>query len=162
MITTGIIRQINLSSSGYKFNKYLVELNVFQTAGDTNTKHYTQEANCCVPGGLYQPYNVGDMVYVSFINNEYTYPLILGRIYKGLDDDVRTHAQLDSLSVENNVQLPKTVQIGDLNYQQIENAVQQMYSLQLQVDQLKNIPIPTAEDAGKTLIVNTDGEYILD
>ena len=149
MITTGIIRQINLSSSTYKFNKYLVEVTFFKSPGDDNTKHYTFEANCCLPGGLYQSYKVDDMVYIGFVNNDLSLPVILGRIYKGIEDNHRTYAQLDNLTVANSVQLPESTVIGEITYDKLKVIAQQTFSFEEQLDQVNQNFIFNSYSAGE-------------
>lgn len=119
MITTGIIRQINLSSSSYVCNKYLIELNIFQVPGDYNKSNYTYQANCSTLPGHYDSYEVGDKVYVGFINDDLSLPIILGRIYQGHDDISRSYINCQNLNVSNSVRLPKDIKIGDISYTQL-------------------------------------------
>lgn len=122
MITTGKICQINISSSRYSANKYLVELPVFKSPGDLNTQNYIYEANCSTLPGHYDSYNVGDMVYIGFINDSLSTPVILGKIYQGRDDQSRSYINCQNLKVEGDIQLSKNIRIGDISYAQLTAA----------------------------------------
>lgn len=119
MITTGIIREINLSSSTYSGNKYLIEINLFQSPGDYNKDNYTYSANCSTLPGHYDSYTVGDRVYVGFLNDDLSVPIILGKIYQGRDSAHRSQINCENLDVSMNAQLPKSTKIGDITYQQL-------------------------------------------
>lgn len=123
MITTGIIREINLSSSNYKFNKYKVELNIFQKPGDNDDENYILEANCSVASGLYSCFKKGDKVYVGFINNNYSQPVILGKIYQGLIDEPRSYAYFNSIKISDSAEFPKNTKIGDISYEDLKYAI---------------------------------------
>lgn len=69
MITPGIIREIGINKGNFIGNAYRVELNIFQMPGDNDKNNYTYIANCSAAGGMYDSYEVGDVVYVGFLNN---------------------------------------------------------------------------------------------
>lgn len=69
MITPGIIREIGVNKGNFIGNAYRVELNIFQMPGDNDKNNYTYIANCSSTGGMYDSYEVGDVVYVGFLNN---------------------------------------------------------------------------------------------
>lgn len=121
MITTGIIRQINLHGGSYANNKYKVELNIFQAPGDHNKTNYIYEANCCAIPGQYDSYEPGDVVYVGFLNNDLSLPIILGRIYQGKDGKYRSQITCQNLSANGQVELPKNTKLGDITYEQINS-----------------------------------------
>lgn len=116
MITTGIIREIGVNKGSFIGNAYKVELNIFQIPGDNDKKNYTYLANCSTIGGLYDSYVVGDMVYVGFVNNNKSLPIIIGKIYQGLQDESRSFANLDALKVKNKAELPETTTIGNIDF----------------------------------------------
>ena len=119
MITTGLIKQINISTSAYIANKYLVELNIFQVPGDNNKKNYTYQANCLAIPGQYSAYKVGDKVYVGFLNNDLSLPIILGKIYQGLEEDARSAIYAQNITVTGRCDLPTDTTIGDIKYKQL-------------------------------------------
>lgn len=121
MITTGKILEINLDSKYHKANKYKVEVTLFKRPGDTASQNYTFTANCAVTPGFNNCYDVGDVVYVGFLNNHLDFAIILGKIYQGLNKNPCGYASLKSLDVHEKVTLPKDLTIGDLSYQDLEN-----------------------------------------
>lgn len=116
MITTGIIREVAVNKGNFIGNAYKVELNIFQIPGDNDKKNYTYTANCIVPGGVYDSFNVGDKVFVGFLNNNKSLPLILGKIYQGVKDEARSIANLNALKVKSKAELPKNTTIGDIDF----------------------------------------------
>ena len=118
MITTGMITEINISAGLHKHNKCKVELKLFQIPGDTSNGHIF-EANCMVPSGFSSMYNVGDIVYVGFLNNDKSLPIILGKLYQGLSDVCCGYGAIKDLKVENSVELPENTTIGEYSYAKI-------------------------------------------
>lgn len=121
MLTTGIIKQINVDSKNHKNNKYIVDIGLFKSPGDLSSEYYSYEANACVLGGIYSPYNVGDKVYIEFFNGQGGYPVILGKIYQGLEDEARNYAYFDTLKVKNKVHLPENTTLGDITVNDIKD-----------------------------------------
>lgn len=122
MITTGIIREINKSSSDkYRGNLYGVEISIFKTPVGSMNAAATVNCACSLPGGIYNSYAVGDVVFIGFVDNEMAQPVILGRIYKGLEDVCRSYGYLDSLKVAGTTVLSKDTTIGDITYEELSN-----------------------------------------
>lgn len=121
MITTGIIKRINVDSKNYSNNKYIVEISLFKSASDITTDAYTYEANACVPPGLFSPYEVGDKVYIGFINGQGGLPVILGKIYQGLTEEDRAYALYNTLKVTKKVELPLNTSIGNVTGQDLKD-----------------------------------------
>lgn len=121
MITTGIIKRINVDSKNYSNNKYIVEISLFKSASDITTDVYTYEANACVPPGLFSPYEVGDKVYIGFINGQGGLPVILGKIYQGLTEEDRAYVLYNTLKVTQKVELPLNTSIGNVTGQDLKD-----------------------------------------
>ncbi len=143
MITTGIIKQINIDSDDdHSNNLYNVEISILKTP-ISNSEDATLECTCCLPGGVYNSYKVGDVVYVGFVNNLLNYPVILGRIYKGLDEvDARSFNKLEDLSVSNSAVLPENTSIGDISFADLKKSFLNYQNIINQIDiyeLLKNI-----------------------
>lgn len=160
MITTGIIREVGISKGSFTGNAYKVELNIFQTPGDNEKENYTYIANCSVAGGLYDSYEVGDKVFVAFLHNNKSSPVILGKIFQGNNtrDESRSFANLNRLKVGNAVELPQNTSIGTTKWQEVLNLFDE-------IEILKNTTHPesdiTVEDnSSGTLIsdIKVDGE----
>ena len=121
MITTGIIKRINVDSKNYSNNKYVVEISLFKSVNDITTDKYTYEANACTPPGLFSPYEIGDKVYIGFINGQGGLPVILGKIYQGLTEEDRAYALYNTLKVTQKVELPLTTTIGNITGQDLKD-----------------------------------------
>lgn len=115
MITTGIIREINVNGGSYTNNMYKVEISIFNNPSNTNGEGCILECNASLPGGIYSSYDVGDMVYIGFVNNAFENPVILGKIYKGLTDESRSYAHFDSIKVDGSVDLPNGITINGVS-----------------------------------------------
>lgn len=116
MITPGIIREIGINKGNFIGNAYRVELNIFQMPGDNDKNNYTYIANCSAAGGMYDSYEVGDVVYVGFLNNNKSWPIILGKIYRGLENESRAFANINALNVANKATLPENTKIGNIDF----------------------------------------------
>lgn len=121
MITTGIIKRINVDSKNYSNNKYIVEISLFKSVNDVTTDKYTYEANACTPPGLFSPYEIGDKVYIGFINGQGGLPVILGKIYQGLTEEDRAYALYNTLKVTQKVELPLSTSIGSITGQDLKD-----------------------------------------
>ena len=99
---------------------YKVDLPVFKSPGVQESKLTSTilEATACVSPGTYEPYNIGDQVYIGFINNELNQPVILGKIAKKLNSDEKSSAlnKINSLEVVDSAKLPSNITIGNISY----------------------------------------------
>lgn len=132
MITTGIVREVNLSSNGYNSNTFMVELPIFNTAADVESYTTILPCTACLPGSVYDCYSVGDKVYVGFINNKFNYPVILGRIYQGLNVESSASITPAKLIVSDEVKLPENLKIGNLSYNDLQQAILDISSIENQ------------------------------
>lgn len=123
MLTAGVIKQININSGNFKANKYIVEITLFKRPGAIDKNAYTFETNCAILPGASSAYEVGDTVYIDFMNDSLNSPVIIGKIYQGPTVETRGALGLKKLAVESSVELPSDTTIGDLLYADIENAV---------------------------------------
>ena len=89
MITKGIIIEtINTKKlSGLSSNKYKVRIPLFESAGVSTI--YVTDACLCYGSQLDLDIKVGDVVFISFEDNELDKPIILGKLYcdKNLQQD---------------------------------------------------------------------------
>ena len=146
MVTTGKIVE-RISDSTYK-----VYLPIFQNAGvksNLNTSIYT--ANCCVDPFVYRPYNVDDLVFVGFVNNRISQPIILGKILKDGIDKPSSYLYADSLKVEKSVILPTDTSIVSSDGQEshlfsLKFLEQQLNELQALSDKIDFINQEGSED----------------
>lgn len=160
MITTGIIKKINVSGGKHKNNKVIAEVSLFKSPGDINSDVYSCECNCSVPGGIYSPYNVGDKVYIGFLNGKKTNPIILGKIYQGLEDESRAFAYFSALKVRDQVNLPENTLLGDLKVADIKNLDKKIDNLNVIANRLPNPPIVDGEYNLRCSISGNEGTTI--
>lgn len=134
MLVTGIIKEINISGGSSKNNKYKVEINLFKIPGDYNPDSCIYEANCAVPGNYGNLYNVGDKVYIGFINGDKSLPVIMGKIYQGVSEEARGYANIDTLKIKSSAELPKDIKIGEYSYEDIDKYFTQVNLIQEKID----------------------------
>lgn len=122
MITTGIIKNILKDINNTTI--YKVDIPIFRTPGFTKDP-FLFEATASVNPGTYNPYVIDDLVYIGFVDNKYSQPVILGKIYKDLPkegDESATYQFLNTIKVTEKAELPINTTIGDITYQDlIEN-----------------------------------------
>jgi hypothetical protein len=112
MITTGKIISISQSV-------FMVRLPVFESAG-LNKQCILPCVLCYTPGNL-NAYNIGDGVFVSFINNSLSQPVIIGKIYEGLEKEASNFSYASSLEVTKTAVLPLNTILGDTQLTSILN-----------------------------------------
>ena len=78
MVVKGLIKSID-----YNGNTCTVRLPVFESAA--NDKETVITAVIATQPGIYNGYKVGDVVIVSFENNDIDMPIVLGKLYLGAD-----------------------------------------------------------------------------
>lgn len=119
MITKGIVEELK----GYQAK---VRLPIYD--GLANTKNATSNENLsyatvCVTTNLNNSLNVGDIVYVSFEDNDKGKPVILGQLYKEemntLADIKLNSANINQLTVNKNASLPQNTSIGSISFKEI-------------------------------------------
>ena len=142
MITKAIIEE---KVSEYK---YRVRIPLFDRSKDASLHTATKDlciATVITSKGVYNNFTQGDVVFVSFENNEMGKPVIIGHLYRqALTQDILNAPIVDvrSLNVTQQVNLPKNINIGgQLNYEDLfslanidGNIQEQINSLKLNID----------------------------
>lgn len=110
MITVGRVLEVRTND---KAQEYVLELPIFKNAGVTNNRlnDATFVATCCCDSGTYSPYTTDDIVYVGFVNNRKSQPVILGKVLRNDRVKPASYMYLDALKVDNNVSLPVNTSI---------------------------------------------------
>ena len=90
----------------------------------TPTESLPYATICCQPG-IVPSYEIGDIVYVDFENDNISYPVIFGKLLRQEDtqlswSDIKTR----SLKVDVDTTLSEETKIGNINYNDIQVAVQ--------------------------------------
>ena len=140
MITTGIVISKNYNSSdSNSLATYMVDIPIFKNAGVSAKLNDTIfECTCAVQSSTYEPYNIGDKVYVGFVNNQFADPVILGKIYQMQVFDSATYQLINSLKVTDKVVLPTDTIIGEVTYKQLTDALHTIEILVNEVQALKD------------------------
>lgn len=105
-------------------NIYEVFLPIFLSAGqskDSKLSPSSVKATLCYQPEHLNSYNVGDVVFVSFEDNDKSKPVILGKLYLGNSQiESRTNDIVQDLKVTHNAKLPKDTTIGDISGEELE------------------------------------------
>lgn len=105
MITKGIIKAID-----YNTNVCTVRIPLFEGAG--NPDEITAEAIISTTPGVANCYKEQDVVLLSFEENSYNKPIVLGKLYLGANnEDARGAINCESLQVKGSVSLPLTTKL---------------------------------------------------
>ena len=98
-------------------NTFLVEINLFKTAGNlpegSKLDASKQTATLCLSAGMDNNYKIGDIVYLAFEENDLSKPVIIGKLFTNVDvsGNLREKepvgsADLQALTVSNTANLP--------------------------------------------------------
>ena len=110
-------------------NKLRVRTPVFETSGDP-TQVILTCAVCHDPGSI-NGYKVDDTVYVTFTDNEFNRPVVLGKLYLGLDNEENSNSlKADSIEVSNSAILPANTKIGQLSLLDLDNNIKKLTTIE--------------------------------
>lgn len=120
MITRGIVVGVGEiktdSTTGKEVVKYKVRMPLFNGSEESpgaTPNNELQDAYVASTPGLYGTVNVGDSVYIAFIDNDYSNPVIVGTVN---GDGNYLSVSSSSLNVLSSVTLPRNTTIGDITY----------------------------------------------
>lgn len=117
MITKGIIKTLD-----YENNSCTVNVPLFENPGDSFPPTLTKVLFLNQPG-IYNGYKIGDTVVIDFIDNDFSQPIILGKLFTGITSESLENqtgtVSCHTLTVKNKVILPKdtlidNVKVGDI------------------------------------------------
>jgi hypothetical protein len=107
MVTKGEILTID-----YLSNTCTIRMPLFETIA---SNPITTTAIFAIQPGMFNGYQVGDIVEVGFENNMINKPVVLGKLYLGVkneNDNYRGAIKCDSLEIKNKAVLPSDTQIS--------------------------------------------------
>ena len=145
MITKGIIKELptkyylGKNNTTQFNNKFIVELPIFNSSGinpDNPLNASIVEATLCYQPGSLDGYRVGDVVFVSFEDNDYSKPVILGKLYLGDEQPVGL-TKSEHLEISNSAILPENTQLGDITVKNLEWVIRELHNLGILVDALQ-------------------------
>ena len=128
MITKGIIVSIPVEPTD---NKYQVRLPFFEDATE-NADQVIYEATLIEAPGIIQGYDIDDVVYCDFEDNDLGRPVILGKLFSREIENRGAEIETNSLVVNDRTRLSKRTSIGDAtesdvaNIKNIKNKVDKM------------------------------------
>lgn len=131
MLTKGII----ISSIQNDKYRYLIRIPSFETSKNSAEDLYW-EASVCAPIGLKTAYKSNDIVWVGFEDNKMGNPVIIGGLACEKTDasETKTNVECDSLTVNKIANLPKSLNLGDLNYEDILSLAREVYKISSIID----------------------------
>ncbi len=106
-------------------NKFKIYIPIFRRAGepiDNPLSASTMYATLCYNPGAENGYRVGDVVYISFENNQMGEPIILGKLFLNNSQESLNTTYLvgDELNISNTAKLPINTTIGDRSGEDID------------------------------------------
>lgn len=114
MITRGYITEkLSVDSS-----KVMVRLPIFETANNNEANIHNPfevEASIMMTPGNFLGYNVGDTVIVGFEDNDYSKPIILGKLFISVEENSTVKEVIDQVSVKSTAVLPENTSIGKVS-----------------------------------------------
>lgn len=110
MITKATIKKLNTNEN----NHCLVFIPFLKKANDM-TDDATLEATFTSISGIENTYKVGDVVYVEFEDNEYSRPVIVGKLYTDKEnaDEITTTIIAKASQITTTSKLPDSTYLGD-------------------------------------------------
>lgn len=121
---------------------YRVRIPIFDKAEESPQHTSFDElaiATVCVPKGLNNSLNIGDVVIVGFEDNSASRPIILGQLYRdALLRDPQLYINTTNISISDQAFLPYATNIGDIAFSELFNATQQVPILVKEIEELRN------------------------
>ena len=116
-------------------NKFKVRIPLFESAGNLNEIIFTATV-CYEPGNL-EAYNLGDIVFVAFENNEIKKPVIIGKLYLGEEENPRAEFLAAKLNISTSAVLPANTSIGNITPEELYTAIKNNDSFEYRIEQLE-------------------------
>lgn len=131
MITKGIVESI--------VDNYSVKVRIPMYDKIDGAKNATPNSDlsiatvCTLPGAVNQV-QVGDIVFVGFEDNDISRPVILGQLYRNIQESSLCSLNIDSIVVSNSAKFNEQTTIGDVSYKDISSLIGVRSNLQQQLD----------------------------
>lgn len=119
MLTKGII--LGKTDNSYQ---YMVRIPILESSGNSSVlddeTSPTLKASVCYGPGMVDAFNIGDIVFVSFEDNNIENVVILGKLYQGDNTVPIGYAKIDKLYVNSDTELRGNVSINGVDVSMIE------------------------------------------
>lgn len=156
MVTKAIVEEI--------ISEYEVTVRIPTLDAGSNFSSSTQNYNlanaiiCVPPQCVYSP-TKGDIVIVSFEDNDYGKPIILGCLFKESGNTSGMGANLSTLNVTGNTKLSTQTTIGNISYQQLQNVLSYKHDLDT-ITQVMDTKLDKTTSPRKVYCTNANGEQV--
>jgi hypothetical protein len=117
MITKGYV----ITKSQNTPNKYLVRIPIFESAGQSDINQAISECTLSHNPGTYEALRPGDCVFISFEDNLYSKPVILGKLFVNVESESSGYQYNTDLKVTHKATLPVDTTIGSVPFDNILN-----------------------------------------
>lgn len=134
MIYKAIVDQV--LNNGYNAKIRIPKLHKIENASGATPSRDLPIASICMLPGILPAYKKGDIVFVAFENDATDYPLILGQLYCDLNNS-QSNIKALSISAESHANLPVSTNIGDIQYNDIQQLKEIKGSAQNQINILE-------------------------
>ena len=126
MVTKGIIELSDNVDGLYGINdiRFNVRIPIFESHKGADKAVFS--AACVVMPGYIPNYQAGDVVYVTFEDNNLRKPVIIGNLYLG-QTELKNAVASSSLTVTNKANLPEDTTFGDdINIKDLSDRVKEL------------------------------------
>lgn len=125
------------STEGTRVKVRIPELHKVSGAVGATPSNELPYATICTMPGCRPNLRPGDVVLVSFENDEYGTPIIMGMLFTDRDSSGIADLELGSLKVNVNVELPEDTKIGSLSAKNLLNLQNISENIQLAIDEIR-------------------------
>ena len=136
MIVKGIIETVD-----YIGNSCTIRIPTFETTSNPNGAAVFNASIMSLPG-IYNNYQVGDIIFAAFDEGNITYPVVIGKLYLGATKEAggRGTISCDSLTATKTASLPITTKLtsGNSLSEQLENSSNSFSTIKDIADLLQN------------------------
>lgn len=120
-------------------NKFKIYVPIFCRAGESKDNPLglsTMYATLCYNPGAENGYRVGDVVYISFENNQVGEPVIIGKLFLNTTQESTNTTYLigDELNISNNAKLPISTLIGNRSGSDIDGLFRRVDDAENRID----------------------------
>ena len=119
MLQKGIVKELLINDC-----KLVVRVPIFETAGSQEVVFTCSIMN---QPGLINGYNVDDIVYLDFENNDYEHPVVVGKLYTGVDNNKSKSGFLgDNINISGSSNFSTNFKVGNISYKDLLAVVKQL------------------------------------
>ena len=120
MITKAIIKRLYTTDD----NHYIIYVPLFRKA-NLDASDATLPATALCISGIENTLKVGDVVYIGFEENNFSRPVILSKLYTGIEkiSDITTTIKSRSQETLDSTKLSENTMIGDIDIKNIYNTL---------------------------------------